>query len=244
MRLMTWNCAGGFLDKVQHVAAFRPDLAAIQECTDVWYPAVRDVVAARLGWDGGRDKKELIRKRGVGLYSCTGLTATPYERWDDTLHYALPMRVDAPQPFNVIAVWVKKTEEGKPPHGDRISDYVYMLERMLDSYRQFMVERDTVVIGDFNTSAFYEAQERNNRLTHNSIVAELGARGLVSAYHAARQRTVHGDEPEMTHRNSGGPKHIDYCFIPQQWSERLGQVAVEWLACKSDHAALIVDITE
>jgi hypothetical protein len=76
--------------------------------------------------------------------------------------------------------------------------------------------------------------------------------GLTSACHAARG-VAQGQEPEPTlywrdRRRDGPIYHIDYCFIPKDWTARLAGVSVggfdDWVgAGLSDHVPLTVEMT-
>lgn len=68
--------------------------------------------------------------------------------------------------------------------------------------------------------------------------------GLVSAYHL-RHGVEPGSEPHPTFYMNGKPDrpfHIDYCFIPERWAEKVKSVEVgsysEWT--DSDHRPVTV----
>ena len=71
--------------------------------------------------------------------------------------------------------------------------------------------------------------------------------GLESAYHHAH-RVEMGQEPSGTlffRRKADAAYHIDYCFLPATWRERIQEVtlgsAEKWIAL-SDHAPIAVDV--
>jgi endonuclease/exonuclease/phosphatase family metal-dependent hydrolase len=71
---------------------------------------------------------------------------------------------------------------------------------------------------------------------------------LVSAYHTFTGE-AQGDESVATFRHMGsrhGTYHIDFCFIPKKWANRLASVEVGpvqgWRQL-SDHAPLVVDVS-
>jgi len=242
MKLATWNCHRRFDTNNGQVAGERPALAVVQECIDPKH--VPAVASQRLDWldcyDPTRNKRR-DPSNGIGVLSWTGLTATRYEGYCDGIRCALPLRITGEQTFNVLAVWNKKM----PSQVNDLCGYVHMLERMLEVYDTFIREPNTVILGDFNTSAAYEWEQRHKRLTHNGIVEYLRELKLVSAYHAARGLSQHGGE-EPTHRNND-PRarvlHIDYCFIPQDWVGRLESATLAAFGA-SDHTPLVVELSD
>ena len=78
-------------------------------------------------------------------------------------------------------------------------------------------------------------------------MARLSSLGIVSAYHVKRD-VPHGDEAEPTlyfQWKKEKPYHIDYCFIPHDWADRITTVEIgtyEAWHQHSDHRPLLVDI--
>ena len=106
-------------------------------------------------------------------------------------------------------------------------------------YRELLCTGPSVVIGDFNSSTFWDKTHRADR-NHSALVRLLHELGLVSAYHA-HFNEEQGAEKQPTyyfHWNEQKPFHIDYCFIPKTWVKLLRRVEVaEFEAWKthSDH---------
>jgi len=242
MKIVTWNCNGGFDRKVGRIAALGPDIAVIPECTRPRALAARGSTATPAAWEGTSQEGSGHVNDGVGLFTFTGLECARYEGHDPSIKWALPVRVTGWYSFNLLALWVKPaaTEEH-----DRSCRYLRQIEKALDTYSAFIAERDTVVLGDFNTSSAFAP---GPRLTHDGLVTRLAERGLYSAYHAHHNTAAHGAEAHKTHRHrrSKSAWHIDYCFIPLDWLPRLRSVEVgrfeEWLSAPSDHAPVIVDL--
>jgi exonuclease III len=79
---------------------------------------------------------------------------------------------------------------------------------------------------------------------HSRIVSALADLGLVSAYHAFH----HVDQGHETHATyhhlfkAGQSWHIDFCFVPASWVDRLAGVEVidgdDW-TIRSDHLPLM-----
>jgi endonuclease/exonuclease/phosphatase family metal-dependent hydrolase len=72
--------------------------------------------------------------------------------------------------------------------------------------------------------------------------------GLVSAYHHSHNEP-HGRETRPTyyfHWKKDRPYHIDYCFVPQAWADKIVRVEIgsyeDWKEY-SDHRPLLVEIS-
>jgi endonuclease/exonuclease/phosphatase family metal-dependent hydrolase len=158
----------------------------------------------------------------------------PLEILDDTRTSALPLAVTGDVAFNVLAVWAH------PP-------YVEDLLSALDTYGALLKSGPAVVVGDFNSAAVFDRKKHPAR-SHRALVARLRDEfGLVSAYHAHHQ-LGHGEERHATyfhHWKQDMPFHLDYCFVPADWVQRIRSVDVgTWSAWegRSDHRPLVVDI--
>jgi exonuclease III len=106
---------------------------------------------------------------------------------------------------------------------------------------------DSVVAGDFNT---HPGWDKAAKINHSSLVEYLLKEfGLVSAYHAAATRSGAMVEEATCYWQwkRTQPFHLDYCFIPTGWVDRLKEVTIggydAW-ADKSDHRPLLVDVND
>jgi exodeoxyribonuclease III len=87
----------------------------------------------------------------------------------------------------------------------------------------------------------------HQRKQHFDMVQTLREQfGIVSAYHAFHG-VEHGEELHPTHywrRDEDERWHIDFCFVPHSWAEKVQSVDVggyaEWK--DSDHRPLTVDV--
>lgn len=255
LRLVTWNCKGRWDKNYDHIARLRPDLAVIQECANPCRIAVPGIGPHQcLGYldchDPERNKTHNPHN-GIGVFSWTGLTLDEQQvERDPSIRYVWPLRISGPGALqlHVLAVWNKRTPLVP---GDNISDYVYTLECLMNAYDAFIgtpaVATNTIIIGDFNTSAAYEDDQKKKRLSHNRMVDRFQTLGLVNAYHVFPARRRHGEDgEEPTHRNNSPGKkkrilHLDYCFIPDRWAERVRNVTLGEYG-DSDHRPVIVDL--
>lgn len=145
------------------------------------------------------------------------------------------MTVHGPVDFNLLAVWSQK----RPT-------YVRSIWHGLDVYLQFLKAAPSVVAGDFNSHSKWDQSDLARN--HTTLVAKLRDEfDLVSAYHSFPTEGIAAQEEPTLYwqwqENQGF--HIDYCFIPNDWTSKIRDVNVgdfdNWKD-KSDHRPLVVDL--
>jgi exonuclease III len=226
VRIATWNCyRGSCLERAADLAPLGPDIAVLQEC------ARPEIARAngRWAWFGANPA------HGVGIVARRPFRVTPGPVNVDLDHSAFPAIVTGPQRFHVLAVWALP----RPT-------YVRAMLDALDAHDEFLRAAPSVVVGDFNCFAQWRGAAPSKRN------AELARRltkdfRLVSAYHRAPDYDP--DVPERpTHFwrwREHHPFHIDYCFVPVEWSEAIRSVHIgafseqHW---RSDHRPVVVDL--
>lgn len=182
----------------------------------------------------GENPRQGIAVEAFGAYQLRALPVMA-----DAPKYVLPVQVIGPRSFVLFAVWTL---------GKQTYPYVEAAARAVDLYRSVIAESPTVFVGDFNSNTIWDATHPRD-LNHSSLVARLSSLGLVSAYHHARGET-HGRESEATyyfHWKQERPYHIDYCFLPTAWANRITRVeigAFEQWRPYSDHRPLLVEVAE
>ena len=228
MRLVTWNCGAGALEKkLPHLTELAADVCVLQECSAPRAPAKH----AR--WAGDRGKK------GVAIIASGAWRVRRRVPRARVPRYIVPFDVDGPVPFIVLAVWSK-------PH--RRFPYVEGIHEAVRIYRSLIASRPTVILGDFNSNPIWDHQHRDG-WSHSALVERLGNLGLVSAYHAFHGETA-GKETRATYYhtwNRRKPFHIDYCFLPRDWAAKLRHVEVGGFNAwkhRSDHRPLVVDLAD
>jgi exodeoxyribonuclease III len=145
-------------------------------------------------------------------------------------------KVHRPVSFTVIAVWAQR----KP-------SYPEALRRGIEVYRDPLLNEPTVLLGDFNSSASWDAQ--HGRRDHMDFEAQLRQEyGLVSVYHAATGELL-GAESQPTYYwqwRQHAPFHLDYCYVPESWLPGLNSVTVgtyqDW-ADLSNHRPVVIDVS-
>ena len=230
---MTWNCrVGAFRKKAAQIAPYLPDVLVVPECEDVRdLPELAGAAqpTSRL-WFGAAGTT-----RGVGVFSYTGAEISAAPTIGDPLVFFVPLEVRAADlHFNLAAVWTAVTTDPKRRYRQA--------HEGLERHRDWMAARPTVLLGDFNNANVPLCAK-----LWRELVELLEPLGFVSAYHHHR-REVYGAETSPTHFHKGEPEnpwHIDYCFVPAAWAERIEDVEVgayEAWSAYSDHVPLRVDL--
>jgi exodeoxyribonuclease-3 len=219
------------------LAALNPDIAIVAECAkpERVEMQLKSFTAEGVQWVGDSETK------GLAVIAFGEYRLTVDHRHDPQRKHFLPVAVEGPNRFNLLAVWAfwhRVPKSNSAANGSLVD--------ALDHYRAYLSESPSVVAGDFNNNVRWD---KPNRKGHAHCVSELSDLGLHSAYHITR-KVEQGTEPEPTlywrNRKIDGPSyHIDYCFIPSAWRAKLAGVKVgdfdAWIS-SSDHMPLIVDV--
>jgi endonuclease/exonuclease/phosphatase family metal-dependent hydrolase len=231
MRFVTWNCDRKFREKAPSIAAYRPDVLAVQELTRL--DTLSEVAGSEQPSFRNHDDLATQWQRGLGLFSFTGLEIEAVDAADHSSSFRRYRARHQGLEFQVVSLWTWPMQE-------RVDNYKQAIQGAL-RYRDWLVAAPTVVLGDFNDNASY-------RTTNwPALLEAFMPLGLVSAYHTWTGEEF-GHETNSTHfhrRSATSRWHVDYCFIPEVWSPRLTSVRVgshdEW-GKLSDHMPVIVDI--
>jgi exodeoxyribonuclease-3 len=226
-------------DKLDAMASLHPDVAVICECAKP--ETIRAKSQGRLPesvvWVGENEHK------GLAVIGMGPWRVRLDESYDPSIRHVVPVHVDGPTPFRLLAVWAfsgraNLDEMGRGP-----------LALAMTRYEGFCKQAPLVVAGDFNNNAIWN-NPKNPTHGHLKDVASLAGFGLFSAYHHQRN-VAQGQEPEPTHywrnRKVEGPTyHLDYIFAPVGWKPALRGVEVgefgAWVGSGlSDHVPLIAD---
>lgn len=222
LRLVTWNCHHGELRaRAALLDRLRPDIVALQECSAP-VPEGPDVA-----WEGFSPNKGVSVQVGTGCEVALLPDATGGGR------SARMFQVSGEVTLQLLVFWAH-----------REPNCVGGVAAALDAYATAIRSTPTVLLGDFNNNACWD--DPPPAVSHSSVVTRLQDEfGLVSAYH-----TFYGEEqgsetrPTIYWRHQRThPFHIDYCFVPEEWVDRLVDVAIGgWddPRGQSDHRAVLV----
>jgi len=221
MKIITWNCHHGDIEnRLSLLKKFNADIIFLQE---VKCPSSLN---SHVQWFGTNTKK------GHAVITSDAYPISIFN--DNTIDpFVVPLIFQGKFSFHALMVWTQKSGE-----------YIKELQVPIRKYRDFLLEKPSVIVGDFNSNAIWDKPHRI--FNHSRMVSLLDETfGLTSAYHE-RTKCRHGAErhPTLYHcYNPDKPYHIDYCFVPKGWKiiDVIVGDYVDWIS-QSDHCPLIVDL--
>ena len=225
MRIATWNCCRGkFEAKAPLLDSLKADVVVLQE-------VARPAAPASALWFGKNPSQ------GLAVMARNGYVAEALPTRARVQRHIVPIQISGPHSFLLLAVWSKN--EGPQP-------YVQAVIHAVKKYKDLIRAQPAVVIGDFNSNVYWDRKRKGAR-DHSALVKLLAGLGLVSAYHEFH-REAQGAETRPTYYfrwNQQTPYHIDHCFVPAAWADRLESVTVgtydDW-AASSDHRPVTVEV--
>ena len=236
MRIVAWNCRGGFHGKLDRLLDLKPDIAVISEC------ARPEVLREKSGctafsvppvWTGKHTHY------GLAVFFFGDAAGSIHNVIASDLPGILPVEVTAPRRFNLLAVCAPTGTPKADPGSVR---------RSLDVYRDFLTGGEAVLAGDFNHNVRWDKPGWASNFRETADILE--GRGLLSAYHAATGEEF-GKESAYTYYHAPqnqAPYHIDYIFAPRAWKEEF-RLCVgsreDWIDSRlSDHVPIVLDIAD
>jgi exonuclease III len=249
MKIVTWNCNGALRKKLAEVDALDADVLVVQECED---PAqstnvYRDWASDYL-WVGTSKNKGvgIFPKKGnsvvkldwSGSFSVKGIKSNSEStHWKtEDLKLFLPFRIN--NKMNVLAVWTKGNDS-------QIFGYMGQFWKYLQIHREQLVVDNTLILGDFNSNAVWDKEDR--WWSHTDVVNELSEIGIESLYHY-QNNEEHGEEKTPTfffHRKEDRPYHIDYVFLSKNLLD-ISKLSIgnreDWITV-SDHMPVLVTVS-
>lgn len=226
------NCNGAFREKRHHIEEWQPDVAIVSETTraDAEQPTLGSTLT-EVAWVGDS------RGKGLAVLGRRG-SFTVHPMHNERIRLVLPIVVDGAPPLLVLGVWTQ-ADPALPRHA-----YVGWLHDAVDRYSALFKEHETILIGDLNSNAIWDAQHRG--VSHSDLVSRLSVLGIVSLHHH-RSGEADGRETIATYyhqRKPEQPFHIDYCFVSKGLADRVNVFEIgprdPWLA-RSDHMPLFVE---
>lgn len=232
MKIVTWNCNGGFRNKFGTLSRLNADILIIQECENPAFTSSKQYIEWSQNYLWSGDNKH----KGLGVFAKPEINLIKLD-WSDTykdhtVKHFLPCSIN--NEFDLLAVWT---------HSNNSPNFGYMGQFW--KYLQLHKEKftNTIIIGDFNSNAIWDQWDR--WWNHSDVVNELYKINIHSLYHTFTQE-MQGKETRPTfymNRNLQKPYHIDYCFASSVFVERLNNLTIEdfesWKK-QSDHSPMIL----
>ena len=223
LRLVVWNCKGGFRSKQSALKCLLPDIAIIPEAPEDFAQGLPISALSSL-WIGTK------AVRGLGVVALNGWTL---ERVDVDVKERLFLPCVATRGtdrIQLIAVCAQKTT-------DYVSPTLGVLQNQLD----FIRGGPTIFAGDFNGSVSF----RRRRKPFQLVIDSLDYLDMRSAWHHFHGEKL-GEETVNTyfmHHDPEKGSHIDYAFVSQAFGVKAVRIGSypEWSRL-SDHAPLSVDL--
>lgn len=213
--------------KANWVLKYCPDIVIVPECEFLWGEK------NKVQWFGDNHKK------GLGIFSYSDYLLELNENFNPSYKYVIPIKVTGPFKFNLIAVWAMNDKE------DIRKRYIGQVYSAIDHYKELLNE-PTVVVGDFNWNAIWDAKPGYPLYGNlNDVVEILRSRNIKSTYHEFFNEKF-GKETKpsffMYHKQNR-PYHIDYCFASSDFNISNVEVGKyeDWTG-KSDHVPLIITL--
>ena len=136
----------------------------------------------------------------------------------------------------LFAIWANNPID---PDGQ----YVEQIWKAINYYDEFLTEKPTILIGDFNSNTIWDRKSRVGN--HSDVVKVLEAKNIFSCYHI-HFNLEQGKEKHPTlywKRHKDKPYHIDFAFISGDLLRALQTVEIgefEFWIKYSDHMPIIL----
>ena len=177
----------------------------------------------------------------MGIFSNDQYSLTLAECYSEEFKWIVPLVVTGKSNFNLIAIWAMDF-----PSNKKLS-YVGQIYLAIKQYSDFIQQRDTIIIGDFNSNKIWDKKPRVGN--HSELVELLSEMDIVSAYHNyfGEQQGSESQNTFFQYRKSELGYHIDYCFISKRLIKNLIEFKVhdieEWKKM-SDHIPILIEIKD
>ncbi|MEH7356842.1 endonuclease/exonuclease/phosphatase family protein [Neobacillus drentensis] len=234
MKLVTWNAAMRFRDKIEEILPFSADILVIPECEapEKWRKSNKIQSINQFLWFGDNPNK------GIGIITLNNnYQIDIHPSYNKDFRYIIPLIVSGDQNFNLFAIWAQNTNK-------KYYSYIGQIYLALNHYKSLLND-PCIIAGDWNSNKIFDYIKRIG--THSEVVELLKSFGIMSAYHTYFNEE-HGEETKPTHyfrKDKDRPFHIDYVFASETLLKQLSFIEVgsfeEWIKL-SDHTPIYVEI--
>ncbi len=236
MRLISWNCAGAYRNKIDKILELNPDIVIIQECESLDHlrASCKDKIPSKSLWFSEHDYN-----KGVGIFFHNDYEILGVEYYS-CIEFIVPVRVKTNYDFfYIFAIWAMQgLGEG--------CAYTGQIERAVNKYyRDILINNESILLGDYNTFNIHKPIDKPR--IKDSLVDLFKDLNISSAYHEYFKKD-YGKHEHYTfyhHRRRNFKYMLDYCFASKSIIKRISRVEIgkyeDWIDL-SDHCPLIVDI--
>jgi len=227
MKIVTWNCNGGFTEKFEFIRKLDADVYVIQECRekDLKDTRWRDFSSDR-PWVGSQTGQ----MKGVGILVKNGNRIENNGWGQGDSGYYVSCRIN--DSFDLLGVWAKAVDGFYTPY---VSKYL--------TENKYGLNKNYIIAGDFNIDESVEIY--SSKLITRETIRMLNSIGLYSAYHHYNKER-HGLEKRKTyyrHKKLDKPtSHVDYIFADISRIKRVELMDPNIWLRMSDHVPLIVEL--
>ena len=234
MRIISWNCQGGYRKKIDNILEIKPDIVVIQECENLerLRAFCKEKIPLKSFWFGG-----FYPHRGVGVFFYKDYQILSMEN-NISIEFIVPMKIMNKFEFHLFAIWAMA-----PMGKDKGKSYTYQIEKTVTKYGDILKNNLSILIGDYNTPNIEKPVEKTGFM----VIEEFKKLEIFSAYHEYFEKDYgkHNQYTFYQHKNTEFKHMLDYCFASKSIIERISNVEIgkyeDWIKF-SDHCPLIVDI--
>lgn len=230
MKILSWNCAGAFRNKIKPILEFDADVYVIQESEHPdKFLTGSPIESFNYLWKGND------RNKGLAVYTKPEIKISQMNV-DETyrgrqLKWFLPVKVD--NQIELIAVWTHKANSETFPY---IGQFYWFLYNNLQRFNR------PIFIGDFNSNSIWDAWDR--WWNHSDIVGMLEKENIFSIYHhlAEQKQGLESIKTFYHRKDLNRGYHIDFIFAHQNYAENTSSMdfgSIEHWIAFSDHIPLI-----
>jgi len=234
VRIISWNCQGGYRNKIDKILELNPDISVIQECESLERLRVscKEKIPLKSFWFSERDYN-----KGLGIFFHGDYEILGVEYYSN-IEFVIPMKIRNKFEFYLFAIWAMA-----PIGEDKGRSYTYQIEKTIKKYEDILKNNLSILIGDYNTPNIDKPVEE----TEFMVVESFKKLGIFSAYHEYFKKE-YGEHDHYTfyqHKKTESKHMLDYCFASKSIIEKISNVEIGkyegWIEF-SDHCPLIVDI--
>jgi len=234
VRIISWNCQGGYRKKIEKILELKPDIAVIQECENLEKLRVfcKEKIPLKSFWFGG-----FYPHRGVGVFFYKDYQILSMEN-NISIEFIIPMKIMNNFEFYLFAIWAMA-----PLGEDKGKSYTYQIEKAVKKYKNILKNNLSILIGDYNTYHIEKPVEKTGFM----VIEEFKKLEIFSAYHEYFKKG-YGEHNHYTfyqHKKTEFKHMLDYCFASISLIEKISNVEIgkyeDWIEF-SDHCPLIVEI--